>query len=594
MSRIDDALKRLAGVAESESRTPSMLERYAAEAKPRVEETKKPARTEEHKIANFVAAGPRAVDGKAPTPKPPAAPPVSARPEPRVEADANVDTEPLIEVRALLTYVGFVGRSVGRHKMLAVLTVALVMALTAAALMVLPKTYYIETTLLAQRNAVMTALSNPGRAVPWDADAPTRAAAETVLRRDNLISLIEKTDLMTEWERTRAPILKFKDWLYEVVSRYKLTPEDKLDALVGTLEARMVVNAGPVGDGTVDINLRWPDAEVGYRLVQAAQESFLEARQQAETTAISESIEILERYSASLNEGVSRTLAELERSQPKAAAATPRRRVVPRLPIAGGLTPLAAPALDTPELTESLTNSPDLSRLKTQITVKKTELERLETTRQTQLSEAAAKLGQFRTVYTNNHPSVQSAQQTVASLSQMSPQATRLEAEVEELQAEYDARLDEATEQQIKVAIARRPTTTPLATAAPAQEMAEPTPEPATAERGTPQAGLTGLRLRTELNQLQSVLERTDAARIELAVSQAAFKYRYTVIRPAQVPKDPVFPRYNLMLAAGVLASLMLALAVVVAKDLLSNRILETWQIERQLGLPVVGTLRTA
>jgi capsular polysaccharide biosynthesis protein len=96
------------------------------------------------------------------------------------------------------------------------------------------------------------------------------------------------------------------------------------------------------------------------------------------------------------------------------------------------------------------------------------------------------------------------------------------------------------------------------------------------------------------LNQLESVLERTDGARIELAVSHAAFKYRYTVIRPAQVPRDPLFPDVKLLLAAGFLASLLLALAVVVAKDLLSNRILEAWQIERRLGLPVLGTLRTA
>jgi len=38
--------------------------------------------------------------------------------------------------------------------------------------------------------------------VPWDADAPTRAAAEeTILRRDNLISLITQTDLIREWDR---------------------------------------------------------------------------------------------------------------------------------------------------------------------------------------------------------------------------------------------------------------------------------------------------------------------------------------------------------------------------------------------------------
>jgi capsular polysaccharide biosynthesis protein len=45
------------------------------------------------------------------------------------------------------------------------------------------------------------------------------------------------------------------------------------------------------------------------------------------------------------------------------------------------------------------------------------------------------------------------------------------------------------------------------------------------------------------------------------------------------------------VLGAGVLGSLVLALAVVVGKDLLSRRILEPWQIERQLGLRLLGTL---
>ena len=52
-----------------------------------------------------------------------------------------------------------------------------VIALTAVGLLVMPKTYHVQVKLLAQRNEVMTALSNPGRAVPWDADSPTRAAA---------------------------------------------------------------------------------------------------------------------------------------------------------------------------------------------------------------------------------------------------------------------------------------------------------------------------------------------------------------------------------------------------------------------------------
>jgi uncharacterized protein involved in exopolysaccharide biosynthesis len=103
----------------------------------------------------------------------------------------------------------------------------------------------------------------------------------------------------------------------------------------------------------------------------------------------------------------------------------------------------------------------------------------------------------------------------------------------------------------------------------------------------------SAVQLRLELNQLESVLERTDGARIELAVSQAAFKYRYTVIKPAQVPRSPVKPNAALVLAGGVIGGLLFAIAAAVGKDLVSNRILEEWQIERQLGLPVLATVGT-
>ena len=83
----------------------------------------------------------------------------------------------------------------------------------------------------------------------------------------------------------------------------------------------------------------------------------------------------------------------------------------------------------------------------------------------------------------------------------------------------------------------------------------------------------------------------TDGARIELAVSQAAFKYRYSVIRPAQVPRDPVRPNLKLVASAGVFASMLLALTAVVGQDLLSRRIFESWQVERRLGLPVMGSI---
>jgi capsular polysaccharide biosynthesis protein len=99
------------------------------------------------------------------------------------------------------------------------------------------------------------------------------------------------------------------------------------------------------------------------------------------------------------------------------------------------------------------------------------------------------------------------------------------------------------------------------------------------------------VRFRLELNQLESVLERIDGARIEMAVSQAAFKYRYTIVRPAEVPRRPSRPNLQAIIAAGAFGSLLLAVVAAVTRDLLSNRILEAWQIERQLGLPILGVL---
>ena len=198
----------------AEPRTSSTLERFALEKAPRLDE---------NEVSNFVAAGPRRVEGN-PSASPQAgalSPSVSDHvpdhgPDhegPAVESEPSVEGEKLVDLRQIANYAGFLAGSIRRHKILAAGTFSLALAMTAAAAFLMPRTYHAEAKLLAQRNDVMAALSNPGRSVPWDADAPTRAAAETVLRRDNLISLIRQTNLVEEWDRTRAPILKLKDWL---------------------------------------------------------------------------------------------------------------------------------------------------------------------------------------------------------------------------------------------------------------------------------------------------------------------------------------------------------------------------------------------
>jgi uncharacterized protein involved in exopolysaccharide biosynthesis len=515
------------------------------------------------------------------------------RPAPRRPAvEEPAEVEKLIDFRQVADYVGFVCRSAVRHKLLTTSTALTLMLLIVAVALLMPKTYHIEVKLLAQRNAVMAAISNPGRAVPWDADAPTRAAAETVLRRDNLISLVTQTDLINEWDRRRPPIIRFKDWIKEVVTRHEKTADEKLDLLIWRLENYMFVTAGPVGDGTVSIDLYWPDAETGYRIVERARQAYLEARQIAETSAISESIRILENRSNALHQDVNRTLVELRAAQAKEKTigpSAPVSRVRRATPVA---TADAAEPIETlPTVEDAPAPDPEFVRVKAQLAQKREELAAIDTERQRQLSELQAKISALLTVYTATHPSVVTLQQQIASAKRESPQVAALQASIDELETKSD---------EMSAALAARtpPPAAPAPRAVVTRPRAEPQPEPEPIPDDTvpplrnQTAEFASLRLRTELSQLQSILERTDGARIELAVSEAAFKYRYTVIKPAEVPREPESPNLRLILIAGLLLSVVVGVGAGLSADLISNRILEAWQVERQLGLPILGSVK--
>src|SRR5258706_4525781 len=411
MSRIEEALRRIAG-GSAEPRRTSGLEGYAPEKGYQPEDSRGPA--------PVFPSGPVRVEAKPPVSQPVAVPPpiVHAQPDQAEESESPADAEKLIDFRTIADYGRFVGASVWRHKLLALATFSLVLGLTAALTILLPKTYSAETKLLAQRNEVMAALSNPGRAIPWDADAPTRAASETVLRRDNLIALIRETDLVNEWKRTRVPVLRLKDWVMSFM-RPPLTQAEQIDQLVGMLEARIVVQAGPVGDGTVTISLTWPDAQMAYRLVQAAQRAFIDARQVAERTAIGESIGILERYSATLHENINTTLAELQRTQAKGRASSGRRgtagaRIPESIPMA---TEITAGGPEAPDLAirnpglRADRNDPAIPRLRESLAFMRQEIATLEEQRQHQLSDLQAQLARLTAVYTPAHPMVLSTQQ---------------------------------------------------------------------------------------------------------------------------------------------------------------------------------------
>jgi uncharacterized protein involved in exopolysaccharide biosynthesis len=87
----------------------------------------------------------------------------------------------------------------------------------------------------------------------------------------------------------------------------------------------------------------------------------------------------------------------------------------------------------------------------------------------------------------------------------------------------------------------------------------------------------------------EDMLQRLEAARIELQTARAAFKYRYTVVTPPQLPTRAAKPRVPLLLAEGCVLAVMLALFAGGVLDLGSGRLMERWQVTRRLHLPILA-----
>ncbi|MEQ1909446.1 MAG: hypothetical protein ABMA15_11520 [Vicinamibacterales bacterium] len=507
----------------------------------------------------------------------PAAAPTTDAPVSTAAPDS--DSDRLIDPQQIGNYLGFIARAVGRRWLLSGTTALLMLSATTAAALFWPKAYNVDAKLLVQRNDVMASLVNPGRTIAREAESPTRAAEEVVLQHENLLAVIKQTDLLNEWERTRVPLLKTKDRILENLRGPK-TDEDKLDAMVGLLQQRLKIAATP--EGSVTFDLRWPDPKVAYEIVDHAIQNFLQFRRVSETSAITDSIAILDQSVKTLEAQVTQTISELPKrrtSQAVRSADAAPATAVPAAPV------VAAPAGPPADVVRRL------ARMKADLDSRRQDIVRLEEAHRLQLSDAQSRLAAAKMVYAENFPTVIALRQSVAQLSRESPELTALRRETQSLESDYET-LSAAIHPDDPTGLSAASLAT-VATLAPrARIESTPIELDLASITGGDLNDPTSLRLKVELAELATVRERANAARNELSSSQAGFKYQYTVIRPPQIPREPASPNVPLFLVAGVLASVLLAAMAAVAADLSSGRVLEPWQVERQLGVPVAVTLR--
>jgi uncharacterized protein involved in exopolysaccharide biosynthesis len=323
--------------------------------------------------------------------------------------------------------------------------------------------------------------------------------------------------------------------------------------MVGALQQKLWVAVGT--EGTVTVTFEWPDPEIAYAIVEAAVQNFLETRHATEVAVLGETISLLEARAASLQKEVDTTLAQLERRENARPRAGQRRGVISGAPAAAH-------------------RDEDTVRLEATLGARRRALADLEEFRHRRLAELTALLAQREATFAERHPEVLNTRQSIAAMAQPSPQIESLRAEIQDLQRELARRGSQATG---------------AGTADPAASILSYYEPRSALESDDPRSEYERGQMRFLRDQYANVLQRLGSARLELDTAQAAFKYRYNVVSPPQFPKFPKRPYFLLRVLGGLLGGVALALFVTTALDLRAGRLVEAWQVGRNLGLPVLA-----
>jgi hypothetical protein len=459
------------------------------------------------------------------------------------------DSSGIIDWPSVREHLGFALRATGRRPIVAALCFLAVASIGPLSLKVMPKVYRVEATVTAARNPVISTLAYPVLQRSFESDDPAQAAHDAIMRRDNLEAIAKETDLVARFERTRSPIGQLRDRLKIAVSGRPPTPEEKFEAMIERLEKRLTIDVPGAAPGAsaaaakdkVVLAVEWPDAETAKLLVETAARRFFEGRRERELSMVRDAMGVLEVHAASIQSEVEAKVKKvhalevgLVRNQTALSHSDRGQR---------GRVP----------------QEETLARLRANLEAKKIASAEIERFRQQRGQELREELARQRSAYSEKHPDVVRTRKLLDSVSEPPAQLGTLRSDI----AELEQQLEQAS-----------------ATVSRLVDDENPSLEYARTE------------LRLLLTQYSTIRDRIDGAKVEMKAAEAGFEHRYGFTVPPRIPRKPIGPIPVLALVAGVLGGLVLALFTVTALDARSGRLLERWQVERVLGVRVLGELR--
>ena len=480
------------------------------------------------------------------------------------------------DLQAAKDLLGFAVRAPRRRPFLALCIFVIVggLGLTVAATM--PRIYNVTVKLFAQRTSVLPEVGTLRQA--REEDYPMRNVADVIRQHDNMVDLLERTNLVGRFFAERSPALRLKDQIFATIGT-PLSEDDKKAAVLATLDKKLTVIADA---DSVTISVDWFDAKATLDVAAVLEQNLLEARYDSEVAMISDAVGVLEQHAKAKATKVDEALAEFvsqrerllpDPAEPDTSSGMPGQR---RAPVArrssGGA---AAPSTDT-----------DVAR---ELEETRQRIRSLEDGRQRQIDSVRDQLRQAQLTLTPQHPTVIGLQRAFEGLSEPSPQLAELKANERKLMS-------------VIVAPAAPPAAAPAsggtpAAVAPAQ-LPVPSPAGSAARLATeneveksPALAPARQHLESVVLEYQEASNRVDGAKLELELARRAVAYRYRVITPPELPRKTKRPMGLIVGAGSLIAGVLLALVGSTFADLLGGVLLETWQVRRQLKLDVLSVI---
>lgn len=450
-------------------------------------------------------------------------------------------------------------KAAGRRKALTAFVSTICLAMTVVAAIFAPKSYEVEGKVLVTRATLIGAAA--AYVSPEEQKATAKQFEEQVKSRDNILALIKQAQLVERWDSMRQPHRRIMDQLGSKLGGTPFTDEQKFDALMKTLDAKLRVN---VDDATVSIFVEWSDPTAARDIVANAIKNFQDARYGVEIGAINEQLKILESNVARAQGEVAAAATELairqrEINTTKAPDATVQKYIS-----------RAAAAPPPPGADPALVKKLEQIR---------GEKQALEDQRAQRVGQLKNQLQELQQQYADGHPSVKAMKDSIRAAEADPPALSALKTQEADVLAQIEAQKNAAPKE------APKPTGGQVAL-----------PVVAAVDAGIPARPKSISDVQAEFdtarNKYDQLTTKLEAARIQAQSEEAGFKRRYSVTRPAELPPGPKRPSGLIAALLGLALTVLAALATAAIADRFSGIFFEPRHVRDRLGIPVFGTMK--